>query len=727
MVMAMFTTTTHHTRMALSKDRRQFWLLLQMQLLLFITLPLSSLGFQSSDLSSSSGTATPPNSMTVPVPMTTIPTKPIPKILCCSCDESTVFLVRQAFSDSPLPALIGNQNNDMNHTLDHHHRIPGDYFQLLHHVPTSQQALRTLLEHSEDTFSTIIVDDSTWDNGAVFRACFQRRLLPVRIFIETTMSVTDESSGISKSSTTIPQETPFLPTKDSSNKNNDRNHKLSRCYEMGADVVVPCSVTALQHAYQVLVKPSIGSIAASGSSRSNDNEEEQPHHDAGHPHSLQLRYQREAQLQLLSGGRVTRRIRELQRHTERLATCFAKLASTTATTREHSTLPTTTTTTWKPHCQLQSPLSYNQKHHEKVSSSVSSASPFSSSSLSLRIVHISDTHNFHRQLHLPPGDILLHTGDMCGNYNPESHNRRTMLDQFQDFLEWIHSSEVYPRYEKIVLLAGNHDTYLDPKKCKSLDDYQRAKFLLRDVWGVEVPSRWSMWPTPQHLLTLSSMSSQHHHPVITRTATLTESPSSSKVCYLDQSSLQFRGLTIYGSPTTICRVETQNQRMRSNGFERTHIERQQSWNQIPNKIDILLTHLPPAGVEGANGAGSSCEYLTRAVYHQRRQTGRDDGKDKDPDDTLRPLLPKNWKTARPQSSSTSNSKRPPRLHAFGHVHSQFGVAREPLSGTILSNASQERLLRDDLYGGGTPLIIDLPLFLKEEGRGGGTRAGIPES
>jgi hypothetical protein len=309
---------------------------------------------------------------------------------------------------------------------------------------------------------------------------------------------------------------------------------------------------------------------------------------------------------------------------------------------------------------------------------------------------------------------------MCGNYNPDSRNRRTLLDQFQDFLEWIHSSDVYPMYEKIVLLAGNHDTYLDPEKCKSLDDYQRAQFLLRDVWGVEVPSLWSMLPTPQHLLAISSMSSQHHHPATTTAATSTES-STSKVCYLDQSSIQFRGLTIYGSPTTICRVETQNRRMRSNGFERTHFERQQSWNQIPNKVDILLTHLPPAGVEGANGAGSSCEYLARAVYRQRRPTGRDEGKDKkmDPNETFRRLLPKNWNAIRPQSSSTSHVKRPPRLHAFGHVHSQFGVAREPVTGTILSNASQERLLRDDLYGGGTPLIIDLPLLPKEEEGGGG--------
>jgi Calcineurin-like phosphoesterase len=659
------------------------------------------------------GTTTKQNSLTVPVTMTTRRSKPIPKILCCSCDESAVNLVRQAFADSPLPPLVSNPFNNMNHNSDHH-SLQGEYFQV-HHVPTSQQALATLLEHSEDTFSTIIVDDSTWDNGAVFLACCKRRLLPIRIFMDTTVSVTEECNDTSKSSSsyTIPQKAPSSYTKDSKKKHDD-NHKTVRCYKMGADVVVPCSVTALQHAHQVLVKRVFGSGVARGSTGSNEGREEQQHHGTSHPQSLQSRYQREAQLQQLSDGRVTRRIRELQRHTERLATCFAKLASTTTTTSEQSTLPTTTRTAWQPHCQLQSPLSCNKKLHGKDSSSLSSASSTSSMS-SLRIVHISDTHNFHRKLHLPPGDILLHTGDICGNYTVDPRKRRvTLVDQFQDFLEWIHSSDVYPMYEKIVLLAGNHDTYLDPEKCESIDDYQRAQFLLRDVWRVEVPSHWSMLPTRQHPLATSS---QHHHP--TTATTLTES-SPSKVCYLDQSSIQFRGLTIYGSPTSICRVETKNRRILSNGFERTHIQRQRLWDQIPDKVDILLTHIPPAGIEGADEADSSCEYLTRAVYHQRRRTGRDEGKDKDPDDTLRQLLPKNLKTVRPQSSSTTNINRPPRLHAFGHVHDQFGVVREPLTGTILSNACQEILLRDDLYGGGTPLVFDLPLLPKEgEGAGGG--------
>lgn len=54
----------------------------------------------------------------------------------------------------------------------------------------------------------------------------------------------------------------------------------------------------------------------------------------------------------------------------------------------------------------------------------------------------------------------------------------------------------------------------------------------------------------------------------------------------------------------------------------------------------------------------------------------------------------------------SRTKRP-RLHAFGHIHSQFGYGQ--YESTILSNASQERVVRTDPAAGGIPLVIDLPL------------------
>lgn len=61
------------------------------------------------------------------------------------------------------------------------------------------------------------------------------------------------------------------------------------------------------------------------------------------------------------------------------------------------------------------------------------------------IVHISDTHNLHRELpELPAGDVLVHTGDctMAGTEN-----------EAYDFMDWLCDQ---PHRHKI-FIAGNHD------------------------------------------------------------------------------------------------------------------------------------------------------------------------------------------------------------------------------------------------------------------------------
>ncbi len=62
----------------------------------------------------------------------------------------------------------------------------------------------------------------------------------------------------------------------------------------------------------------------------------------------------------------------------------------------------------------------------------------------MRLVFISDTHNQHRSLRLPEGDILIHCGDISG---------RGSLVEVADFLNWYSS---LPHLHK-VLIAGNHD------------------------------------------------------------------------------------------------------------------------------------------------------------------------------------------------------------------------------------------------------------------------------
>lgn len=66
----------------------------------------------------------------------------------------------------------------------------------------------------------------------------------------------------------------------------------------------------------------------------------------------------------------------------------------------------------------------------------------------LRFVAISDTHARHHSVRLPPGDVLLHAGDISNQGKKE---------EVADFLKWF-AQQPY-RYR--IFIAGNHDFYLE--------------------------------------------------------------------------------------------------------------------------------------------------------------------------------------------------------------------------------------------------------------------------
>ncbi len=75
----------------------------------------------------------------------------------------------------------------------------------------------------------------------------------------------------------------------------------------------------------------------------------------------------------------------------------------------------------------------------------------------MRIVFISDTHNQHRKLTLPEGDVLIHAGDVSG---------RGTKEEIEDFLNWFSSLS----HKHKVFIAGNHDFFIqeNPKEFRSL-------------------------------------------------------------------------------------------------------------------------------------------------------------------------------------------------------------------------------------------------------------------
>jgi Icc-related predicted phosphoesterase len=176
----------------------------------------------------------------------------------------------------------------------------------------------------------------------------------------------------------------------------------------------------------------------------------------------------------------------------------------------------------------------------------------------VRFVCLSDTHTKHKELRLPPGEVLLHTGDFVGNYGKED-----VIQHLKKFSKWCH--RISPIYKMVVLVAGNHDTPLD------LESYPKHKSA-KEAFLASLPSN---------------------------------------VVYLEHDAVTYRGLSIYGSPITACRKEALGKRYFSNAFERTNATRQKLHSKIPENVDVLLTHVPPHGILSARH--HNCKYLTKRL------------------------------------------------------------------------------------------------------------------
>merc|ERR1712100_920130 len=68
----------------------------------------------------------------------------------------------------------------------------------------------------------------------------------------------------------------------------------------------------------------------------------------------------------------------------------------------------------------------------------------------LTVAVVSDTHNHHRWLMIPPCDVLIHCGDFTYTGRP---------DEVEDFVQWMNSLHKIPI--KLVI-AGNHETTFEP-------------------------------------------------------------------------------------------------------------------------------------------------------------------------------------------------------------------------------------------------------------------------
>ncbi|KAF2665561.1 Metallo-dependent phosphatase [Microthyrium microscopicum] len=181
------------------------------------------------------------------------------------------------------------------------------------------------------------------------------------------------------------------------------------------------------------------------------------------------------------------------------------------------------------------------------------STPKPSSKSCVRVICISDTHT--KLCSIPSGDLLIHAGDLA--------NKGT-VSEIQAQIDWLAS---LPHAHKIVI-AGNHDTYLDPRSRTTLSPEEQAETL--------------DWKDITYL--------QH---------------SGTKLKFENG-----RVLCIYGAP--------QIPKCGGSNFAFQYDRILDAWTDtVPRKTDVLVTHTPPKYHLDLQYPWLGCVFLLREVWKIR--------------------------------------------------------------------------------------------------------------
>lgn len=191
----------------------------------------------------------------------------------------------------------------------------------------------------------------------------------------------------------------------------------------------------------------------------------------------------------------------------------------------------------------------------------------------IRVVCISDTHN-HIPDHIPDGDILIHAGDMTNDGS---------VAEIQKQIDWLSSLP----HKEIVVISGNHDTFLDPRVRPSLSEEQRRGRL-----------DWKRVHYLQHRRLSLTITVQPHN----------DGNDSSVTTPLLTAGQTQRRIRIYGAPQIpACGP------MSIHAFQ--YERGKDAWSEtVPEDIDILVTHTPPKFYHDLSlPRGLGCEHLLAEV------------------------------------------------------------------------------------------------------------------
>ncbi|KAF6832181.1 phosphoric ester hydrolase [Colletotrichum musicola] len=184
--------------------------------------------------------------------------------------------------------------------------------------------------------------------------------------------------------------------------------------------------------------------------------------------------------------------------------------------------------------------------------------PIAEAGDAVTVVCISDTHN--TQPRLPPGDILVHAGDLTASGT---------VKELRATVEWIKKQ---PHRHKVVV-AGNHDLCLDGKLEKGEEevvDWGDVIYLNRSSATLQVP--------------------------------VSSSPGGTA---------KTRNVRVYGSPYTPKHGDWAFQYPRSQAA-------QDPWaGSVPDGTDVLITHAPPKGHMDDPRGNWGCEMLSAELWRAR--------------------------------------------------------------------------------------------------------------
>lgn len=177
----------------------------------------------------------------------------------------------------------------------------------------------------------------------------------------------------------------------------------------------------------------------------------------------------------------------------------------------------------------------------------------------MKIVCISDLHGFlYNPEDIPECDVVC----ICGDFVPLEYQNDDIASIAWFCLEFVPWTDKLP-CKKVVFIAGNHDFFLEHIMLGPIrEDGTRKCRTASEVLKKLLPG---------------NNKSKH------------------KLVYLRDSSFEFEGKRFYGTPWIAD--------LKNWAFYQDEEGLKEKWNQIPKKLDVLLTHIPSV----LNDCGTVCQ------------------------------------------------------------------------------------------------------------------------